>query len=280
MLLARIGYFIKNSNPKTSFLGNALDIDTQGRTHIYFPNSKDHYYYTNPKTRMQNLVVGKMWVEHHGELTITNLKNGDICTLTFQKCGFFSNSAVKNIQGNIKDSEGNVFVDLRGDWDTFLEANWLQETKDSEKNKHEVIWRLNDDNFIGGLYNFSKYASGLNNLDERLENILPPTDSRLRHDRRKLESLDYDNATRLKKILEERQRADKKRRVELGEEWVPQWFHKIPDEDGGHTWVYYGDYWDQREQKIKIFEEGKDTSDLLNGGNAKNTASDFKSYVL
>jgi hypothetical protein len=81
--------FYQNSNPKTSFLGNALEIDTQGRTHIYFPNSKDHYYYTNPKTRMQNLIIGKMWVEHHGELKITNLKNGDTCSVTFQKCGFF-----------------------------------------------------------------------------------------------------------------------------------------------------------------------------------------------
>jgi hypothetical protein len=187
---------------------------------------------------------------------------------------FFGNSCIKNITGKIQDSEGNQCVDLKGEWDQFIEGTWLAEKKT------EVIWRLPEDNFTNDQYHFPKFAVGLNNLDERLENILPPTDSRLRHDRRKLEAFEYDNSTRMKKIMEERQRADKKRRIELGEEWVPQWFHKIPDEDGGHTWVYSGDYWEQRDQKIKNLEDGLDVGDLLNGGNAKNTASDFKSYVF
>jgi len=43
-------------------------------------------------------------------------------------------------------------------------------------------------------------------------------------------------------------------------------------------WVYSGDYWEQREKKINNLKEGEDYSDLLNGGNAKNTATDFRSY--
>jgi len=274
--------FYQNSNPVTKFLGNAVDIDTQGRTHIYFSNTKEHYYYTNPKTRMQNLIIGKMWVEHFGDLKITNLTNGDNCTVTFPKCGFFSNSSVKQITGTISDSENKAFIELRGEWDTFLEATWIEDTKDSEKNRAEVLWRISEDNFVNdpNNYNFTKFASNLSYLDERIENILPPTDSRLRLDRRKLETLDYDTATQLKKLMEERQRADKKRRIEAGDEWIPQWFNKIPDEDGGHTWVYSGDYWDQRETKSKKLEEGVDVGELLNGGNARGTASDFKSYVL
>jgi len=274
--------FYQNSNPVTKFLGNALDIDTQGRTHIYFPNTKDHYYYTNPKARLQNLLIGKMWVEHYGELKITNLSNGDNCTVTYPKCGFFSNSAVKQVSGSIFDSTNKAFIEVKGEWDTFLEATWIEDTKDSEKNKIEVLWRVTEDNFLNdpNNYNFTKFASNLNYLDERTENILPPTDSRLRLDRRKLETLDYDSSTKLKKMMEERQRADKKRRIEAGEEWVPQWFHKIPDEDGGNTWVYCGDYWDQRESKSKKLEEGNDVGELLNGGNARGTASDYKSYVL
>lgn len=272
--------FYQNSNPKTSFLGNAIEIDTQGRTHIYFSNSKDHFFYTNPVTRIHNLIIGKMWIEHYGELNITNLKNGDSCNVTFQKSGFFSNSSNKNIHGQIKDPEGNVVVELRGVWDEFLEATWLVDTKDSPKGKIQEVWRLPQDNFLGGEYNFSKFASSLNLMDERHENILPPTDSRLRLDRRKLEDLEYEQATRLKKVLEERQRADKKRRIESNEEWIPQWFHKIPDKDGGHIWVYCGDYWEQRELKQKGLEENTDVSNLLDGGRAKNTATDFKSYVL
>jgi hypothetical protein len=87
--------FYQNSNPKTSFLGNALELDTHGRTHIYFPKSKDHFYYTNPKTRIHNLLIGKMWMEHHGHLNVTNLKNGDSCSVKFKKCSFFGNSCIK-----------------------------------------------------------------------------------------------------------------------------------------------------------------------------------------
>jgi len=34
-------------------------------------------------------------------------------------------------------------------------------------------------------------------------------------------------------------------------EWIPTFFHKIPDEDGGNIWVYSGDYWEKRELKEK-----------------------------
>jgi len=102
----------------------------------------------------------------------------------------------------------------------------------------------------------------------------------LRPDRKKVELSEFDVANKMKKMLEERQRSDKKKRTSDGEDWAPQWFHKIPDEDGGHTWVYCGNYWEQRKEKIEKILEGDDMSEceLLNGGNAKNTASDFKSY--
>jgi hypothetical protein len=171
-------------------------------------------------------------------------------------------------------------IQISGDWDQFVEATWLEETKDSEKDRNEVLWRLSEDNFTPDKYNLTKFAASLNNIDDKLKEILPPTDSRLRQDRIKVEEFEFDCATKMKKMLEERQRSDKKSRASNGEEWVPQWFHKIPDEDGGHTWVYCGDYWDQREKKVENIEEGNDVSDLLDGGNAKNTAADFRSYDI
>jgi len=81
--------FYQNSNPTTSFLGNALSLDTQGKTHVYFPKTKDHYFYTNPKTRIHNIIFGKMWIEHHGELKINNLKKlGILVMLTSKNVDF------------------------------------------------------------------------------------------------------------------------------------------------------------------------------------------------
>jgi len=272
--------FYQNSSPKTSFMANALELDTNGRTHIYFPKYKDHYFYTNPKTRIHNLLIGKMWMEHHGKLTVSNLKNGDSCVVKFKKCSFFGHSCIKKIEGEIKDKDDNVIIQINGEWDQYVEATWLQDTRNFEKDTTETLWRLSEDNFTNCKYNFTKFAASLNNMDETLEKILPPTDSRLRLDRAKVERGEYDSATKIKKMLEEKQRSDKKSRAANDEEWVPQWFHKIPDEDGGHTWVYCGDYWDQREKKINNMQEGENIDDLLDGGNAKNTAADFRNYDI
>jgi len=87
-----------------------------------------------------------------------------------------------------------------------------------------------------------------------------------------------ENRARTKKMMEERQRRDRKTREQNGEEWEPTHFHKNPEEDGGHIWVYSGDYWEQREKKLEKLREGEDVSELLNGGNSKSMACDFLSY--
>jgi len=273
--------FYQNSSPTTSFLGNAITIDTQGKTHIYFPGNKDHYFYTNPKAKLHNLIFGKMWVEHYGDLNITSLKNGCTCHVTFKKCGFFGSGVDYRLEGEIKDSDGNICIELTGRWDQYLQGTWVEDTKSFEKGHTEELWRVYEYNFINDKYHFSKFAASLLELPDELRALLPPTDSRLRLDKENLVSGNLDNATRVKKSMEERQRQEKKKRESDKEEWEPTFFHKIPDEEGtGHMWVYCGDYWEQREKKQKKLKEGETTGKLLNGGKSKGTASDFRSYEL
>jgi len=191
--------FYQNSNPTTSFLGNALSLDTQGKTHVYFPKTKDHYFYTNPKTRIHNIIFGKMWIEHHGELKINNLKTGDTCNANFKKCGFFSNGVDYKVEGYIQDSDGNICVELAGRWDEYMEGTWLVDTKDSDQDKNEELWRVSELNFINNKYHLTRFAASLNDLDEELIPILPPTDSRFRLDKVQLELGELDYATKLKK---------------------------------------------------------------------------------
>jgi len=268
--------FYQNSSPVTSFLGNAISIDTQGKTHIYFPGNKDHYFYTNPKAKVHNLIFGKMWVEHYGQLHITSLKNGYTCKVNFKKCSFFGGVDYR-LDGTICDTDGNICVELEGRWDQYLKGTWLVDTKESEKGKIEELWRVYDYNFINDKYHLSKFAASLIELSDELKSLLPPTDSRLRLDKEKLVSGDIESATKIKKIMEERQRQEKKNRES---EWIPTFFHQIPDENGGHMWVYSGDYWEQREKKLEKLKGGVTTGKLLNGGKARGTSSDFCSYEI
>jgi len=260
-------------------MGNAISIDTQGKTHIYFANRKEHYYFTCPKSKLHNLIFGKMWIEHYGELNITNLKNGDNCTVTFKKCGFFSSSVDYKLEGSIRDSDGNLCVELEGNWDEYFQGTWCVDTKETSKDSTKELWRVYESNFINDKYHFSKFTKRLIEVESK-KDILPPTDTRLRLDIIQLQNENPEQASRYKKMMEERQRQEKKRRETNGEEWVPTYFHKNPEEDGSFIWVYSGDYWEQREQKQLKLEAGEDVSDTLNGGNSKDTASDFKSYDL
>jgi hypothetical protein len=151
------------------------------------------------------------------------------------------------------------------------------------KNHVEEIWKLPAGNFIGGRYNFTKYASTVLEVDEEhFEALLPPSDSRLRLDRRALAIAEYDKAATYKRMLEERQRADRREREakEGHNEWSPVWFQKIPDEDGGHTYVYCGNYWSQREQKKAKLKAGEDVGSLTRPAQVVGTATDFTSYGI
>jgi hypothetical protein len=65
-------------------------------------------------------------------------------------------------------------------------------------------------------------------LTPEYEAILPPTDSRLRADRRALESGDLDKAAKMKHELEEAQRAAKRTREAKNESWTPRYFEVLP----------------------------------------------------
>jgi len=152
-----------------------------------------------------------LWLEHHGELNISNLKNGDTCKVNFKKCGLFGSGVDYFVEGYIQDSENNLCIQLSGRWDQYLEGTWLVETKISEKDKTKELWRIYDHNFINDKYHFSKFAASLVVMDDELRSLLPPTDSRLRIDKEQLVSGDPDNATKYKKVMEERQRQEKKK---------------------------------------------------------------------
>jgi len=139
------------------------------------------------------------------------------------------------------------------------------------------LWQ-SENNFIGDAYNFSQFAASLNECED-MQDILPPTDSRRRLDRHFLERGDTDAATHWKRTMEDRQRQDKKKNPHR----KPNWFKEIVEntEDTSKPkklWIYCGDYWEQRSQKIEAVRQGKDASDLLYPAEARGYACDFSSY--
>ncbi|XP_054723280.1 oxysterol-binding protein-related protein 2-like isoform X1 [Uloborus diversus] len=95
-------------------------------------------------------------------------------------------------------------------------------------------------------YNFTYYAMALNELDEEMKSVLPPTDSRLRPDIRKLEEGDVDGAAFEKNRLEEKQREARKIRKKEKTIFEPVFFSSKPHPYAKEEfWCYKGGYWER-----------------------------------
>jgi len=148
-----------------------------------------------------------------------------------------------------------------------------------KKGETRKLWKIAQETFLHDQYNWTQYTKSLNDFDKEMEAILPPSDSRRRLDRLLLEKGDTDSATFWKKVMEERQRQERRNRKDA---WQPVWFKKIEQSntlgEGKSMWVYCGDYWEQRAQKVELLKDSKDASTLLRPSQVIGSACDFPSY--
>lgn len=283
--------FWQDGRPTTRFNGNSIDIFPHSKTHIYIPRSRDHFVFQEiPTTRINNLIIGRSWIEHYGEFRILNRKTGDHAVLTFEKSSWAPWRSTKHVvKGEVKNSKGKTVAKITGRWSGAIEVEWVADFPkmcESVGTKKEM-WRQPANN-KNGKYDWTEFTSRLNVMttDEKelqgvsYEELLPRTDSRLRPDRLAIE---HDGpASTLKNVIEERQRSDRKARAAKGEFWTPKWFHCIEDKEGlggraakgeaaaaddgddaepnsdgevvvdeEKIWVYCGNYWEQREQRLQ-----------------------------
>lgn len=257
--------FYQYTRPKSKFNGNSLDVDTCGKTHIYFKQSRDHFVYTAPPTKVHNLIIGSSWVDHPGTLQMSNLRTKDTCALVFEECNWLG-SNMHNVAGSIKNSEGKDCLTINGKWSDSISVKWLIEGKEP-KGTTKVMWKKPQNNALGK-FNMTEFALKLLELNEELLNILPPTDSRLRPDRLFLEKGNTDLSGQARAKMDEKLRADIRSRVARGEkEWAPRFFKTIKEdnEKSEHMGaiVYCGDYWEQRETKKSWLEQREQYRDVL-----------------
>ncbi|XP_049849626.1 uncharacterized protein LOC126319955 [Schistocerca gregaria] len=267
-----------NCRVVTKFLGNSLDLRPCGRTYILFPECNELLFYSSPQVRIHNLVFGSMWLEHYGELKLTNLKTKASSVIKFKKSGVFSGLHY-DVQGKLFDEKGNVLATFEGLWNQKLTVT---RNKKSEKSEPEVIWNVDPSFFLpDSQYNFTEFAQKLIEFNSiHNPQILPPSDSRLRPDRLALQKGEVEQANLSKRFLEEQQRRFEKQRKDDNVEWEPSYFRNYDNGVIPETmYLYDGNYWEQREEKEKKIKEGEDPGDLLLPDHIKNQQADFVSLA-
>src|SRR5439155_21033560 len=86
------------------------------------PNAfSEHYSWKKVTTCVNNLIVGKPWIDHYGDMIITNHLTKDQCILTFKARGWRGRDAFE-IRGIVKDKDGKEIWEIAGRWNEILIA--------------------------------------------------------------------------------------------------------------------------------------------------------------
>ncbi|XP_036985969.2 oxysterol-binding protein-related protein 6 isoform X6 [Artibeus jamaicensis] len=224
---------------KNKFWGKSMEILPVGTLNVMLPKHGDCYVWNKVTTCIHNILSGRRWIEHYGEVTIRNTKSSVcICKLTFVKVNYW-NSNVNEVQGIVMDQEGKAVHRLFGKWHEGLYCGVAPSAK--------CIWRP------GSLptnyelyYGFTRFAIELNELDPVLKDLLPPTDARFRPDQRFLEEGNLEAAAAEKQRVEELQRSRRRYMEENNLEHIPRFFKKVIDANQREAWVSNDTYWELR----------------------------------
>lgn len=248
----------------SKFRGKYLQIIPLGIAHLVFNKSGNHYTWRKVTTTVHNIIVGRLWVDNHGEMDITNHITGDRCHLKYTPYSYFSRDAPRKVTGVITDSHDKAMYVLSGNWDDKLEgARVLNTVKTGKGNvvyetgETKVLWqRRYPPPELERCYNFTQLAVELNEP----EPDVAPTDSRNRPDQRRMEEGKWDEANSVKVLIEEKQRTARKKMEQeaikaasQGQDvtgYVPKWFQQLEDQQtGGVIHAFTGEYWHCKEKR-------------------------------
>nr|DBA19886.1 TPA: hypothetical protein GDO54_015645 [Pyxicephalus adspersus] len=234
---------------KNKFWGKSMEILPFGTVNVILPKYGDCYVWNKVTTCIHNILSGRRWIEHYGEITIRNTKNSvSMCKMTFIKGNYWS-SNVNEIHGVVMDHEGKVVHRLFGKWHEALYCGDAPAAK--------CIWRPGSMPTNYELYyGFTRFAIELNELDPVMKDFLPKTDARYRPDQRQfyllhiccrlLEEGNVEAAAAEKQRIEELQRTRRKYLEDNHIEYTPKYFRKVIDTHNKETWVSNDIYWELR----------------------------------
>ncbi|KAL8179608.1 UNVERIFIED_CONTAM: Oxysterol-binding protein- protein 2 [Gekko kuhli] len=268
--------------PKLKFWGKSVEAEPRGTITLELLKHNEAYTWTNPTCCVHNVIIGKLWIEQYGTVEIVNHSTGDKCILNFKPCGLFGKE-LHRIEGYVQDKNKKKLSVIYGKWTECLWCIDPSTYESSKKNERrgggdqkkpkpsedaendeaddmpevqetvqvipgsKLLWRINSrPPNSSQMYNFTSFAVTLNELEKGMEEILAPTDCRLRPDIRHMENGEIDLASKEKERLEEKQRAARKERAKEEIEWRTRWFYQGTNPyTGTPDWLYSGGYFDR-----------------------------------
>lgn len=257
----------------SKFRGKYLQVIPLGTAYVEFTKTGNRYSWRKVTTTVHNIIVGKLWVDHHGDMEIVGRAGparGTTCLLKYVPYSYFTRDQQRQVKGCVLDANQTVKWVLTGAWDNEVNIAKVEEPVEVSSTRNSTVvdsayqtgpaitaWRRRaPPSNSHKTYGFTTLAAQLNEPEDGVA----PTDSRLRPDQRLMEQGEWNEANKEKVRLEEKQRAVRRRREAEQESaardgrpvpsYEPVWFakRKEPDSDViAH--VYKGTYWQCKDKK-------------------------------
>lgn len=107
----------------TKFRGKYLQVIPLGNAYVEFPRSGNRYVWPKVNTTVHNIIVGKLWIDHHGDMDIVgkNSAKGYKCHLKYIPYSYFSKDSQRKVKGVVMNRNGEAKYVINGNWDNEVE---------------------------------------------------------------------------------------------------------------------------------------------------------------
>eukprot|EP00177_Eucheuma_denticulatum_P004382 GFKZ01007962.1.p1 GENE.GFKZ01007962.1~~GFKZ01007962.1.p1 ORF type:complete len:405 (-),score=64.97 GFKZ01007962.1:346-1560(-) len=221
---------------KNKFRGNSMEVWPAGAVHICFDDG-EHYVYEQARTFVHNIVIGDLWIDNVGTITIREVTNNAyVATIKLKRSSPFFGEAKHHgdVSGKVcstaPSEKGKVLKKLAGNWNKEVTID------------NRVVWKVmsRPSKEMTANHNMTSWAWALN---ADVDAGLPKTDSRLRPDQRAWEKGLYQLASNEKERLEDEQRVRRRDNERNGAGHSPRWFEmKLEPSTGRREWMYRFNY--------------------------------------
>lgn len=238
---------------KSKFWGRSIELKPEGVLQLDFDDG-DSYTWNKVTTSINNLILGKIYVDHGGVMKIRNTAYNMVAKIRFKETSMLFDKNPRYVEGFVEvNRERQQYPLLMGHWNKAVTVTW-------GPNRSQVLWQKNPPPENPTRYQLTTYAIQLNEITDGLREKLAPTDSRLRPDQSFTERGMWEEANAEKQRLEHKQRAARKA-ADQGVPLKPRWFTINYEEvnlssrsskrhiSGKElSFEFNGEYWMEREQ--------------------------------
>ena len=135
--------FYQDINLQSKFRGQYLQILPIGTCHLQLRNGV-HFTWNRVSTFVNNIILGKLWIENVGDVKIFNHKTMDSCCIKYHPNSYFSRESKNKVTAVVTDSKNIARYLIRGSWSDKVEGGPIVNPQEySEKREFKVDeWKV------------------------------------------------------------------------------------------------------------------------------------------